>query len=417
MTRLWHPFADMAEVGSRELVIDRAEDVWVWDEDGRRYLDATAGLWYANAGHGRPEILAAISAQLARLDAYPTFGDFANRPALELAERLCELAPGAGSRVFFGSGGSDGIDTAVKLARRFFHASGEADRHLIVSRERAYHGAHGWGTAIAGIAANREGFGPAVGESVVVEPHSLEDLEVAFREAPGRIAAVLAEPVIGAGGVYPPAAGYLQGVERLCREHGALFIADAVICGFGRLGTWLGIERFDLQPDMVVFAKGVTSGYLPLGGVIVSERVAEPFFAPGAPSFRHGSTYAAHPGCCAAALANLDLLEQGRLLERGAELEGTLMEALAPLAANPLVDELRGGVGLLAAVELAPEALAEQPDLVQRVFRAARENGVIVRPLATSLAVSPPLTVQPSHLQAIAAALQVALEETRLVAR
>ena len=413
-SRLWHPFAEMSVVRDREFVIERADNVWVWDDGGARYLDATAGLWYANVGHGRDEIGRAIAAQLARLDAYPVFGDFANRPALELCERLVDLAPGEDWRVFLTSGGSDGVDTAIKLARRYFAAIGDPQRHRIVTREASYHGSHGWGTAVAGIAANREGFGPSIGESVVVARGSLADLEAVL--AGGDVAAVLAEPVIGAGGVYPPEPGYLQGVQRLCREHGALFVADAVICGFGRLGTWFGVERFGLQPDMIVFAKGVTSGYLPLGGVMVSERVAAPFFAPSGPTFRHGSTYAAHPVCCAAALANLEILERDRLVERGRELEGQLVEALAPLTADPLVAEIRGGVGLMAAVALRPEALAERPGLVVEAFRAARRRGVIVRPLGDGLAVSPPLTVEGEHLSAIGEALAGALAEVGTVA-
>lgn len=411
MTSLWHPFADMGKVRFDEFVVDRADDIWIWDEDGKRYLDGTAGLWYSNVGHGRTEIIGAITEQLQRLDAFPIFGDFANRPALELAERLCALAPGAGWKAFLGSGGSDGVDTAIKLARRHFHATGEAGRRLIVTRESSYHGAHGWGTAIAGIPANREGFGPSVGESVVVGRSSLEDLEAAFLAAPGEVAAVLAEPVMGAGGLYPPQPGYLQGVQRLCREHGALFIADVVISGFGRLGDRLGIERFDLEPDMIVFAKGVTSGYQPLGGVLASERVAAPFFAEPGQTFRHGATYAGHPAACAAALANLDILEREGLPARVRELEHTLVEALTPLASHPLVAEVRGGVGLLAAVEISPEALAARPALVGDLFASVRRRGIIVRPLATSIAVSPPLTVEAEHLEAIAGALAESLDE------
>jgi putrescine---pyruvate transaminase len=411
MTSLWHPFAAMGVVQDEEFVVDRADDVWIWDEEGRRYLDATAGLWYSNVGHGRAEIISAVVDQMSRLDAYQVFGDFANRPALTLAERLCALAPGEGWKAFLGSGGGDGIDTAIKLSRRYFHAVDEPRRRLIVTRESSYHGAHGWGTAIAGIPVNREGFGPPIDESVVVARSSLEELESAFLAAPGEIAAVLAEPVIGAGGVYPPAPGYLQGVQRLCREHGALFVVDVVICGFGRLGTWLGFERFDLEPDMIVFAKGVTSGYQPLGGVLVSGPVAEPFFAGTGHIFRHGATYAGHPAACAAALANLDILEREDLPARVPELERLLEDALVPLASHPLVAEVRGGVGLLAAVEFSPAALATHPALVQEVFAAVRRRGVIVRPLAGGLAVSPPLTVELEQLHLIAAALRESLDE------
>src|SRR5947209_11990910 len=407
-TKFWHPFADMSAVRHDEFVVARGEDVWIYDDQGKRYLDATASLWYANVGHGREEIISAIADQLHRLEAYSAFGDFANAPALELADRLAELAPGDGWRVFLGSGGGDGIDTATKLARRYFAAIGQPERQHLITRGHGYHGTHGWGTALAGIAANREGFGTPVGEATQVEHNSLEALSEAFeRIGPDRVAAVIAEPVIGAGGVYPPAPGYLEGLSDLCRRHGALFICDSVICAFGRLGTWFGIEWFDAHPDLFVFAKGVTSGYLPLGGVMVSDRLAEPFFSPGAPVFRHGATYSGHPTCCAAALANLDLLERDGLIERGRELEDDLLASLDSLADHPLVTGTRGGLGLLAALELAPET----PDIVQRLFRRARERGVIIRPLSTSIAVSPPLTVTHEHLDLIRQTLRDALDE------
>ena len=304
-SKLWHPFADMGTVRHRELVIERGEDVWVWDNDGNRYLDATASLWYANVGHGRAEIAAAVAAQMSKLEAYSAFGDFASPPALELADELTQRAP-MPSRVFLVAGGGDAIDTAAKLARRYWSEVGNPERTIMISRTAGYHGTHGFGTAIGGIPANREGFGPLL-ESAQVAHDSLEEMRETIRSiGPERIAAVFVEPVIGAGGVYPPVEGYIEGVSELCRETGVLLVVDSVICGFGRLGTWFGIERWNVQPDMIAFAKGVTSGYLPLGGVIVSERVAEPFWAePGAPVFRHGPTYAGHATCCAAALANI----------------------------------------------------------------------------------------------------------------
>jgi adenosylmethionine-8-amino-7-oxononanoate aminotransferase len=411
-SKFWHPFAAMGAVRHDELVLTSAEDVWVWDEDGKRYLDGTAALWYANAGHGRAEIADAIAAQARQLAAYSAFGDFANRPALELAERLSDLAPGDGWRVFLASGGGDGVDTALKLARRFFAATGEPDRVHVISRTAGYHGTHGWGTAVSGIPVNREGFGPATAETTQVPHDSLEALDAAFAEVgPGRVAAVIAEPVIGAGGLYPPMPGYLEGVQALCRKHGALFVADSVICGFGRLGTWFGVERFGLEPDLIVFAKGVTSGYLPLGGVMASARVAEPFFAEGGPIFKHGATYAGHPTCCAAALANLDILEREHLLDRSREMEGQLLEGLQSLVDHPLVAEARGGIGLLAAIDLDPEVRAASPTVVQDVFLRARRRGVIVRPLANGLAVSPPLTVTQEHLDLLTATLSEALDD------
>ena len=408
-TRLWHPFADMGAVRHEELVIDRGEDVWVWDDGGRRYLDATASLWYANVGHGRPEIAEAVTRQMARLEAYSAFGDFVNAPARELAEMLADLAP-MPSRVFLGSGGGDAVDTAAKLARRYWFEVGQPDRTLLISRTAGYHGTHGYGTALAGIPANRVGFGPQV-ETVQVPHDSLEAMEDAIeREGAERVAAVFVEPVIGAGGVYPPLPGYIEGLAAVCQRTGVLLVIDSVICGFGRLGTWFGIERWGVEPAMIVFAKGVTSGYLPLGGVMVSDRVAEPFWREaGGPVFRHGATYAAHATCCAAALANLALLEQDGLVERARSMEAALLEALKPLAESDSVAEVRGGVGLLAAVELSEDVLIRKPDAVARVAGAAREQGVLVRALGRGVALSPPLTVQEEHFGLMAEAIGAGL--------
>jgi adenosylmethionine-8-amino-7-oxononanoate aminotransferase len=399
----------MGAVRHAELVIDRGEDVWVWDSDGRRYLDATASLWYANVGHGRPEIAQAVARQMARLETYSAFGDFTNAPARELADALADIAP-IPARIFLTSGGGDSIDTAAKLARRYWFEVGQPERTLLISRTAGYHGTHGFGTALAGIPANLVGFGPQV-ETLQVPHDSLEALEDAIEgQGAERVAAVFVEPVIGAGGVYPPMPGYLEGLAALCERTSVLLVIDSVICGFGRLGTWFGTERWGIKPDMIVFAKGVTSGYLPLGGVVVSERVAAPFWQePGGPVFRHGATYSAHATVCAAALANLALLERDGLLERGRSEEAALLEALRPLGDIPSVAEVRGGVGLLAAVELSADVLARTPDAVARVAAAAREKGVVVRTLGKGIAVSPPLTVQREHFTLIAEALEAGL--------
>ncbi|WAL66964.1 aminotransferase class III-fold pyridoxal phosphate-dependent enzyme [Amycolatopsis cynarae] len=414
-TALWHPFADMATVRSGEFVIDRGEDVWVYDSDGNRYLDATAGLWYANAGHGRQEIADAAAAQLRRLAGYSIFGDFANEPARELAARLSALAPIPDAKVFLTTGGGEAIDSAVKIARRYHVAQGEPGRVHVISRSSSYHGTNGIGTGVAGIEANRTGFGELLPSSSRVPFDSVEALrQEILRVGPETVAAFLVEPVIGAGGVLPPPEGYLTGVAQVCREFGVLLIADAVICGFGRLGTWFGVERWGLEPDLITFAKGVTSGYLPLGGVVVHGRVAEPFWTKPGTYLRHGATYAGHPTCCAAALANLDLLERDGLLERGRELEGELTGALAPLVEHPLVAEVRSGTGLLAAVELAPEVLRRLPSAVGDLQLLARQRGVLLRPLATALAVSPPLTIHIEQLREIAAVFAASLDELAL---
>ena len=410
-TRFWHPFADMASVRSSEFVVSRGEDVWVFDRYERRYLDATASLWYANVGHGRPEIAAAIATQLAKIETYSEFGDFATTPALELCEALAARAP-MPARVFLTSGGGDSIDTAAKLARRYWHEQDRPERTVLLSRTQGYHGTHGIGTAIGGIAANRVGFGPHV-ETEQVAFDSADALEQAIeRIGAERIGAFFVEPVIGAGGVYPPAPGYIEGVAEICRRNDVLLVIDAVICGFGRLGTWFGIERWEqVSPDMIVFAKGVTSGYLPLGGVIVSERVAEPFWrSPGGPVFRHGATYAGHATCAAAALANIELLERDGLLERGRTMERSLLDALLPLAQHAAAAEVRGGTGTLAAVELDAELLARDPAALGRLSAAARSEGVLVRQLGSGVAVSPPLTATSEHFELIAHAIAAGLD-------
>jgi adenosylmethionine-8-amino-7-oxononanoate aminotransferase len=409
---LWHPFAPMGAVAGNEFVVERGEDVYVFDSAGKRYLDATASLWYCNIGHGRKEIADAVVEQMGRIEAYSAFGDLATQPALELAERLASIAPMRDARVFLGSGGGDAVDTAAKLARRYWHELGEPGREVLISRTRSYHGTHGYGTSIGGIPVNGEQVGGLVPDTARVPHDSAEALAAEIdRIGAERVAAFFLEPVIGAGGVYPPPDGYIQAVAEICAKQGVLLIVDSVICGFGRLGTWFGIERFDVQPDMILFAKGVTSGYLPLGGVVVSRRVAEPFYAPGAPVFRHGATYAGHASCCAAALANIDILEREGILARGAELEGELLGALAPLAEHPLVSEVRGGTGTLAAVELSPALLQAAPGAVAELTAAARRAGALVRPLASAVAVSPPLTATAEHFAAIAEAVAAALGE------
>ena len=409
-TRLWHPFADMHAVRGNEFVIARGDGAVVWDEDGKEYIDGTASLWNVNVGHGRTEIVDAAMAQMRELASYQVFGVFANRPALDLAERLASLAPLDDPRIFLGSGGGDAIDTAAKLARRYFAAIGQPDRTHLISRTQGYHGTHGMGTSIGGIPANREGIGPIDPDVSVVAYDSVGALGAEIdRLGADRVAAVFVEPVIGAGGVLLPPPGYIEDVAALCQRTGVLFVCDSVIAGFGRLGSWFGIERFGVRPDLLTFAKGVTSGYLPLGGVVVGAKVAAPVWDEGA-WFRHGPTYSGHPTVCAAALANLDIMEREGLLERGNELEGEMAAALAPLADHALVGEIRAGIGALGAVAFSRDALGEAPDLAQRTFAAARERGVLVRGLADAVALSPPLVITREQVDRAAEVIGDALD-------
>jgi putrescine---pyruvate transaminase len=410
-TSFWHPFAAMGAVRSAEFVLTRGDDVWVYDTEGKRYLDGTASLWCVNVGHGRQAIADAVHAQMSTLATYQTFGDVTNEPVQALTSRLAALAPVPGAKIFLVSGGGDAIDTAAKLSREYFARSGKPERTVLIGRTHAYHGTHGFGTSLAGMPANRLA-GPFVPDVVTVAHDDAEALAKEIEHLGAeRVAAFLAEPVIGAGGVIPPPPGYLERAREICTEHGVLFVADSVICGFGRLGTWFGIERFGIEPDMIVFAKGVTSGYLPLGGLVVHERIAEPFWAPGAAPFRHGATYSGHPAACAAAMANLDIMESEGLLERAQALEGELFAALSTLADHPLVSEVRGGVGVLGALELDAERLKADPGVTARVGMAVRERGALVRPMATALAFSPPLTLQTDHLDQLVDAMRGGLDE------
>ena len=410
-TSFWHPFADMAEVRDHEFVVRRGEGVHVLDGDGRRYLDAAAGLWYCHVGHGRPEIAAAVAEQMRRLECYSTFGDLANEPAAALAERLASLTDIADARVFLTLGGGDGIEAAAKLARMYWNLRGRPTKTHLISRSFGYHGTHGFGTTLAGIETIRQGFGPLTGDVSQVPYDSLDALEDAItRIGAANVAAFFCEPVIGAGGVRPAPPGYMGALSDLCRRHEVLLVIDGVICAFGRLGTWFGYERWSVEPDLVVLAKGLTSGYLPLGAVLVSGEVAEPFWStPGRVMVRHGATYAGHPTCCAAALANLDLLEAERLIPRGRELESDLLGVLAPLSEHPACGEVRGGVGLAAAVDLDP-ALASDPHAAHDFYAAIREAGVIVRGQATGVAVGPPLTITPEQLAEIGEAIGAGLD-------
>ncbi|MGZ5318346.1 MAG: aminotransferase family protein [Actinomycetota bacterium] len=413
MTHFWHPFADMAAVsGTGAITLVGGEGAHVVDDTGRRYLDATASLWYCNVGWGRREIADAVATQMAELPAYSTFGDLTNRPAEALADRVAAIAPVPDSKVFFTSGGSDSIDTATKMARRYWQLRGEPDRTILIRREKAYHGMHTGGTSLAGIPANATGHGELI-EDVLEVPWDDADALRAAIEAAGAasVAAFFCEPVIGAGGVFPAPEGYLKAAREVCRATGVLFVADEVITGFGRCGDWFASSRFGLDPDIVTCAKGITSGYLPLGAVLASPRVAEPFWAPGAGVWRHGYTYSGHATVAAAAIANLDIMEREALPERALTLESQLYDALAPLADHELIEEVRGGVGVLAAVNLRQDLVADDPMLPARTGAAIREAGVIVRPLvAGAIAVSPPLVVDAADLAELAGGFRAGLD-------
>lgn len=414
MTRFWHPVANMHAVEQHgEVILDRADGVYVWDEQGRRYVDATASLWYCNVGYGREEIVDAVAAQMRKLPAYSAYDELATRPATELAERIAAIAPMEDARVFFTSGGAESIETAAKLARRYWHHVGQPERRVVISRERAYHGMAAYGTSLAGAEVFKAGLGTLVPDAVQVPWNAAAALREAIEGiGPERVAAFIAEPVIGAGGALAPPPGYLGEVRQICRDFDVLYISDEVICGYGRVGDWFASSRFHLEPDMATFAKGITSGYLPLGGVIVGPRVAEPFWNGDAGMFRHGYTYSGHATATAAAHPNLDIIERERLLDRAKELEHELKEALAPLAGHPLVSEVRSGLGVIGAVQPDPELVAADPALPDRLRIACREHGVLTRTLVGgALQISPALVVTREQLDEIAAGIGAALDQ------
>lgn len=405
-TYLWHSQAEMGSVRHEERIISHGEGAYVWDADGNRLLDAPASLWYCNIGHGRVEIADAVAAQMAEIETYSTFQNLATAPAVELAERVAGLVPIENPRIFLTCGGSDAVDAAAKLARRFWQLQGRPAKTGIVTRELAYHGLAGFGTSIAGIEFNRVGYGELIRNTERVATNDADAFERLVAERGDEIAAFFCEPVVGTGGVIPPAEGYLDRVAAICREHEILFVVDEVITGFGRTGAMFASDRFRLDPDILLMAKGITSGYLPLGAVAVSERLWEPFWQEDSELvFRHGLTYAGHASCCAAALANLDILEREQLVERVAGLESKLAQVVTPFAAHPAVAEVRCGIGLLAGVQLKDASGAG------RACDAAIREGVLLRAITDgTLQISPPFVIEDADLALLATALNAALD-------
>jgi adenosylmethionine-8-amino-7-oxononanoate aminotransferase len=400
----------MAEVAHAEVVFDRGEGVWLFDEAGTRYLDGTAALWYCNVGHGRAALADAAHAQMRRLAACSNFGRLANRPALTLAERISALAPIEDGVVFFTSGGSESIDTAVKLIRHYWTLVGQPTKQLIVVREQAYHGMAGYGTSLAGIKGNYAGFGELLPGVIRVPADDIHALEHVFTEHHGHVAAFFGEPVMGAGGIRPPSAEYWTSVAALCRKHDVLLAVDEVITGFGRLGHWFGCNRFDIHPDVLVGAKGVTSGYAPLGLVVVGRRVQEPFWTGSGAMFRHGYTYSAHPSACAVGLANLDILESERLVERVGALERVLGNVMGGLREHVLVSDVRV-CGLLAGIEINADALQRAPDLADALVNDARQRGLLTRMLVgNTIQISPPFVITEAELRGAADTVRAALD-------
>ena len=402
MGSLWHPFADMSKVQHAPFIVDRGEGVYVFDEEGRKYLDAAASLWYMNVGYGREEIIDAMAEQARKIPAFHNFLDYSTRPALELAAQIAAISPDPDSKVFFGSGGSDAVDTAAKLARRYFNAIGQPERTVFIAREWAYHGMHTYGTTLGGMEPNRIGYGGDLVSDIVTVPHDdAEAVEKAIDHAGAeRIAGIFVEAVIGAGGVRPVPADYLTSVREAMRQAGGLYISDEVITGFGRIGDWFAANKYGLEPDLITFAKGVTCGYAPLGGVVAASHIAEPFFSTPGLVFRHGYTYSAHTASCVAGLKVMDILQREGLLQRAAQLESEIYDALVPLEELDVVSNVRGGVGALAAIQLE---VGDDDTLPARAANACRDAGVLTRAVGGGgLQVSPPLIMTPEQVTEMA---------------
>jgi adenosylmethionine-8-amino-7-oxononanoate aminotransferase len=374
--------------------------------------DATASLWHANIGHGRERLARAAYEQMCRLETYHTFGRFANEPALRLADRLVELGPIRDAKVMLTSGGSDSVDLACKLARPHWQLEGRREKTMIVSRLGAYHGLHAFGTSIAGLAYNRDGYGTdsLVPETVRVATNDIEQVRDQLVEiGPEKVAAIITEPVIGTGGVIGPADGYLDGLAQLARDNDILFIVDEVITGFGRAGEMFASQRYGLTPDLMVMAKGISSGYAPLGGVLVASRITDRFFTDPvdgtAPMLRNGLTYSGHATACAVAEANLDILQEEGLVERSAYLECVLDKAIAPLRDHPLVKEVRSGAAFMAGIHLRDGVVGD------RVAEACTDAGVLIRTIHdNTLQISPPFVTTENEVVLIATTIAEALD-------
>ena len=409
-----HPFTSQNELEAQGThVIVSGSGVFVQDAQGRQLLDGLAGLWCVNVGYGRTEIIEAVAAQMRQVAFYPSFFNTTTEPAIRLAERLARLAPPRIQHTIFCNSGSEANESALKIIRAFWKLRGQSQRTKIISRHFSYHGVTIATTSMTGLpsctapfdlplpgflhapaphayAADRESDPVAYGKWCIEETARLIE-----REGADTIAAMFVEPVQGAGGVLPPPAGYLTALRALCREHGILFVADEVITAFGRLGDWFASGLWHLDPDLISLAKGLTSGYLPLGASMVSDEIAETLRGGG--YFAHGFTYTGHPTTCAAALANLDILENDGLIPHVASNIGPyFQEKLRAFSGHPAVGEIRG-LGLIGALELVPRGgkAALTPALMLGVKAAAlaRKEGVIVRGIRDIVALAPPLTI------------------------
>ncbi|HEV7304732.1 aminotransferase class III-fold pyridoxal phosphate-dependent enzyme [Ensifer sp.] len=425
----WMPFTANRDFKANAALISHAEGLYYFTSNGHGLLDAIAGLWCVNAGHGHPRIVEAIQKQAARLDFASSFG-LGHPLVFEYANRLTSIAPADMNHVFFTNSGSEAADTAIKIALAYHHARGEGQRQRIVGRQRGYHGVGFGGLSAAGMGPHKKQFGMLLPGAVHL-PHTHDPARNAFSLGQPRhgaeladaleqmiatydastIAAVVVEPVAGSTGVLVPPVGYLERLRELCSRHGILLIFDEVVTGFGRLGRPFAADRFGVKPDLLMIAKGMTNGAVPMGGVIASSVIYDTVTgraASGAVELSHGYTYSGHPLAAAAGLASLDVYVSEGLFERAARLEAHWQTCAHSLKGLPGVVDIRN-LGLLAGIELGEDPVSGKA-LARKVYEYCYEHGVLVRPVANTIVLSPPLTIGEGEVEMIFATIEAALK-------
>jgi adenosylmethionine-8-amino-7-oxononanoate aminotransferase len=423
---LWtHKTQDHPFLSDQELVIDRGEGVWIWTEQGKKLLDGFAGLAVVNVGHGRREIAEAIAEQTVRLAYYPTTRQFSNRPAAELAEKIASITPGDLRYTMFAVSGSEANERSMQIARQYWLAAGKSRKHKVISLQGGYHGATMGTFAVCGLPHLAQAYQPleVPGFVKVAPPHPFRDLQggseadliarrigelraAIEREGPDTVSSVIMEPVLSSGGFIMPPIGWLRAVRALCDELDALLIADEVITGFGRTGRWFACEHDQVTPDLMSVAKGITSGYIPLSASIARARLADAFSDTTTQENVHPNTYAAHPVACAAALANLKIMEQDRLVENAAKMGERLLTGLrAAVGKSPIVGEVRGR-GLMVCVDFVqPDGSGRPLDAKQvaELDRLAWDRGAIIYARGTVLRLAPPLCITAAEVDELVA--------------
>ncbi len=434
-----HPFTDfkgLAQKGSR--IISKADNIYLWDSEGHKILDGMSGLWCVNVGYGQQSRIEAAANQMAELPFYNAFFQTATMPAIELAEVLAEISPPGFEHVFFTGSGSEGNDTIVRMVRRYWDLLGSPERQIIIGRINGYHGSTMAGASLGGMSGmHAQGGLPIPNITHIEQPHWFELGQDMSREAFGlkaagwleekilalganKVAAFIGEPVQGAGGVIVPPSTYWPEIQRICDKYGILLVSDEVICGFGRTGNWFGCETFGFKPDLMTFAKGVSSGYIPLGGVLVGERVAKVLIDEGG-EFNHGFTYSGHPTACAVALANLKLLREQHVVEHvQGDIGPYLAQRFAELNEHPLVGETQS-CGMMAALQLVKGKSAEKPTgtafasdlevgMICRKYCFA--NGLIMRAVGDRMIVAPPLVMTRTQIDEMMGLIRRCLDQT-----